>query len=53
MICGLLFRLEADSQGLSMQDYDKIHAYCLERELVNSALQGQESVDKTSDFILN
>ena len=38
----------ADSQDLSMSDYDKIHAYCLERELVNSALQGQESVDKTS-----
>lgn len=38
----------ADSQGLSMSEYDKIHAYCLERELVNSALQGQESVDKSS-----
>lgn len=38
----------ADSQGLSIQDYDEIHSYCLERELVNSALQGQESVDKTS-----
>uniref|UniRef100_A0AAU8B2R1 Replication initiator protein n=1 Tax=Dulem virus 253 TaxID=3145730 RepID=A0AAU8B2R1_9VIRU len=38
----------ADSQGLSVSEYDKIHAYCLERELVNSALQGQESVDKTS-----
>lgn len=38
----------ADSQGLSVSDYDKIHAYCLERELVNSALQGQESVDKSS-----
>lgn len=38
----------ADSQGLTVSEYDKIHAYCLERELVNSALQGQESVDKTS-----
>lgn len=38
----------ADSQGLTVMDYDKIHAYCLERELVNSALQGQESVDKSS-----
>lgn len=38
----------ADSQGLTMSEYDKIHAYCLERELVNSALQGRESVDKTS-----
>lgn len=36
----------ADSQGLSLSEYDKIHAYCLERELVNSALQGQEPVDK-------
>lgn len=41
-------RRVADSQGLSVSEYDKIHAYCLERELVNSALQGQESVDKTS-----
>lgn len=38
----------ADSQGLSVSEYDKIHAYCLERELVNSALQGQEAVDKSS-----
>lgn len=38
----------ANSQGLSMSEYDKIHAYCLERELVNSALQGQESVNKSS-----
>ena len=38
----------AESQGLTVSDYDKIHAYCLERELVNSALQGRESVDKSS-----
>lgn len=38
----------AASQGLSVSEYDRIHAYCLERELVNSALQGQESVDKSS-----
>ena len=38
----------ADSQGLPMSDYDKIHSYCLERELVNSALQASESVDKSS-----
>lgn len=38
----------ADSQGLTVSEYDRIHAYCLERELVNSALQGQESVDKSS-----
>lgn len=38
----------ADSRGLSVSEYDRIHAYCLERELVNSALQGQESVDKSS-----
>ena len=44
----------ADTQGLSVQDYDKIHAYCLERELVNSALQGGESVDKSSlDVVSN
>lgn len=44
----------ADSQGLTVSEYDKIHAYCLERELVNSALQGQESVDKTSlDVVSN
>lgn len=38
----------ADSQGLTISEYDSIHAYCLERELVNSSLQGQESVDKSS-----
>lgn len=38
----------ADSQGLTLSEYDKIHAYCLERELVISALQGQESIDKSS-----